>query len=123
MLRDFQAILGRSQKHDATRLPDGNRRRDIAVEEKLLDAHDVGLIFLDQGVKPIVELHEPVFHASLGTRRQSAVCMRHETASLRGHEAKAADRRARINAQRQHAFSSMKTARPRLLRTYSSSNS
>jgi len=105
MLRDLQAVLGRSQKHDAARLPDGDRRRDIAVEEKLLDAHDVGLVLLDQGIKSIVELHEPIFHASLWTRRQSAVCVRHEAASLRGHEAKAADRRARINAQSKHVFS------------------
>lgn len=49
-LDEPQVVLGGRQEHDAARLADGDGRRDVAVEEELLDAHDVGLVLLDQRV-------------------------------------------------------------------------
>ncbi len=97
-LDEPEAVLGRRQEHDAARLADGDGRRDVAVEEELLDAHDVGLVLLDQRIELVVDLHEAVLHLHLRRGEDGAVRARDQPAAARLDEAEAADGRARVNS-------------------------
>ncbi len=66
-------MLGRSEQHDPTGLPDAERGLDVAREEQALDAHQVRAVECQQLLDQRMDGQQPLRHRQVGAGHEAAV--------------------------------------------------